>query len=29
VRFSDPRTGATLDEFAAEYMDFRGGIHVG
>ncbi len=29
VRFSDPRTGATLDEFAAEYQEFLGGIEVG
>lgn len=29
VRFSDPRTGATLDEFAAQYHEFRGGIQVG
>ena len=29
VRVSDPRTGATLDEFAAEYQEFLGGIQVG
>jgi len=29
VRFSDPRTGATLDEFAPQYQEFRGGIQVG
>jgi hypothetical protein len=29
VRFSDPQTGATLDEFAAEYPEFLGGIQVG
>jgi len=29
VRFSDPQTGATLDEFAAEYQEFLGGIQVG
>jgi uncharacterized repeat protein (TIGR01451 family) len=29
VRFSDPRTATTIDEFAAESMDFIGGIHVG
>ena len=29
VRFSDPRTGATLDEFAAQYHEFLGGVQVG
>ncbi|MBX3401689.1 MAG: DUF11 domain-containing protein [Gemmataceae bacterium] len=29
VRFSNPRTGATIDAFAAEYMDFLGGVQVG
>jgi hypothetical protein len=29
VRFTDPRTGATLDEFSAQYQEFRGGIMVG
>ena len=29
VRLSDPRTGRALDEFAAQYMAFRGGIFVG
>jgi len=29
VRFSNPQTGATLDEFAAQYDEFLGGIQVG
>lgn len=29
VRFSNPRTGATIDAFAAEYMDFLSGVQVG
>ena len=29
VRFTNPRTGAVIDEFAAEWLDFLGGIYVG
>ncbi|MGL6095236.1 MAG: hypothetical protein ACRC7O_05455, partial [Fimbriiglobus sp.] len=29
VRFTDPRTGLPIDEFAAQYLEFLGGIHVG
>ena len=29
ARFSNPRTGQVIDEFAAEYLDFLGGVQVG
>jgi hypothetical protein len=29
ARFTDPRTGRVIDEFAAEYLEFLGGINVG
>ena len=29
VRFSDPRSATVIDEFAAEWLDYLGGVYVG